>query len=157
MAASVTFCCRLFQTSMRHCFSSSTMFIRHSHTLCCIAPQTLQFRSRLFGGQRSGPMKSGISYCSCLCPCTMRWSIIVLLKDKCMACNAWLLAASAERAKHHGNTGHWLSFQRRQRSTQCLSHTYFRHSNGNHMGYLQFEAKFMICSILKFPEVRCVQ
>jgi len=33
MAASITFCCRLFQTSMRRCFSSSTLFIRHSCTL----------------------------------------------------------------------------------------------------------------------------
>jgi len=30
-------------------------------------------------------------------------------------------------------------------------------SNGNHNGYLQVEAKFMIFRILKFPKVRCIQ
>ena len=68
-AASITFCCRLFQTSTRRSFSSSTLFIQHSYTLCCTTPQTLQstrFRAGLFGDQRSGPIKFGISCCSCL-------------------------------------------------------------------------------------------
>jgi len=38
-----------------------------------------------------------------------------------------------------------------------LSHTHFRHSNGNHNGYLKFEAKFMSFNILKLPKVRCIQ
>ena len=38
-----------------------------------------------------------------------------------------------------------------------LNHTHFRHSNGNHNGYLQFEAKLMIFRLLNFPKVRCVQ
>jgi len=41
MDASITFCCRMFQTSTRHCFSSSTLSIRHSYALCCTTPQTL--------------------------------------------------------------------------------------------------------------------
>ena len=34
-----------------------------------------------------------------------------------------------------------------------LSDTHFRHSNGNHNGYVQFEAKFMIFGIFKFLKV----
>jgi len=39
----------------RRCFSSSTLFTRHSYTVCYIIPQILlsaRFRSVLFGGQR---------------------------------------------------------------------------------------------------------
>ena len=38
-----------------------------------------------------------------------------------------------------------------------FSHTHFWHNNGNHNGYLQFEAKFMIFRILKFPKVVSIQ
>ena len=156
MAASITLCCRLFQTSMRRSFSSLTLFIRHSYTLCSITPQTTGFWSVLFGGQRSSPIKSDISCCSCL---------MVSLHNEMECClverqtyrlqHAWSLAASAGRVKHCGNTGCWLSFQ--GRLLNQLSHTHFRHSNGNHNWYVQFEAKFMIFRILKFPKVTCVQ
>ena len=65
------------------------------------------------------PMKSSVSCCSCL---------MVFLHDEMQRClverqtyrlqHAWSLAASAERVKHRGNTGRWLLFQVRQRSTQ---------------------------------------
>jgi len=72
--------------------------------------------------------------------------------------HAWSLAASAicwERVKLRGNTGH-IDFHSRDDKDQ-LSHTHFRHNNVNHIGYLQFEAKFVIFRTLKFPKVRCVQ
>jgi len=78
-----------------------------------------RFRSGLFGGQRSRPVKSGISCGSYL---------MVSLHDEMERClverqtyhlqHAWLLAAFAERVKHRSNTGRWLSFQGRQRSSQ---------------------------------------
>jgi len=76
--------------------------------------------SGLFVGQRSGPLKSIVSCCS---------SLMVLLAwwDEALSCwktniyhlqHAWSLAASAKRVRHRDNTGRWLSFQSRQRSTQ---------------------------------------
>jgi len=55
------------------------------------------------------------------------------------------LAASAERVDFHSRD-----------DKDQFRHTHFRHSNGNHNGYLQFAAKFVIFRILKFPNVRCV-
>jgi len=135
-AVSITFCCRLFQTSTRRSFSSLTLFIWHSYTICCTKPQTLfsaGFRSGLFGGQRSRQIKSGVSCCSCL---------MVSLHDEMECClverqtyclqHAWSLAASAERVRHRGNTSHWFTFQV---DTDQLRHTHFRHSIGNHNGF----------------------
>jgi len=63
--------------------------------------------SWLFGGQRSGPVMSGVSCCSGLMASyTMRWSV-VLLEDKRIACNMldrcqYLLK---ERVIHRSNAG----------------------------------------------------
>jgi len=160
MAASITFCCRLFQTSMRRSVSSSTLFMTFIHSLLHNTKDFIIHYIEVWAVwcQRSGPVKSGVSCCSCL---------MVSLHDEMEHClverqtyrlqDAWSLAVSAERVKYRSKTGRLLSFQGRQRSTQSpwqLSH--FWHNSGNHNGYLQFEAKFMIFRILKFPNTRWV-
>ena len=67
---------------------------------------------------------------------------------------AWLLAAtSAKRVKKDTTVILAVDFHFGFDKGQ-LDHTHFRHSNGNHNGYPQFEAKFVIFRILKFPRVR---
>jgi len=83
----------------------------------------------------------------------MRWSV-VLLKDKRVACNTLDRWQHLLRVKHRGNTGHWLSFQGRQRSTQSYP---FLIQQWKPYVYLQFEGKLMIFRILKFPKVRKVR
>jgi len=127
MATSIAFCCRLFQTSTRRCFSSSSLLIQHSYTLCCITPQTLYsntgFRYELFGGQRSGPTKSSVSCCSSLMVSLTRWDAASYCwKTTYRLQRVWSLT-SAERVRHGGNTGRCLSFQGRQRSTRSYPFT----------------------------------
>ena len=72
----------------------------------------------------------------------MRWSVI-LLKDKRIVWNVldcWQHLLRESKTSHSGV------------DKDQLSHTHFRHSNGNHNVYLQYEAKFMIFRILKFPQ-----
>jgi len=57
--------------------------------------------------------------------------------------HAWSLAASAKRVKHRGRLLLAVDFHSRDDKDQ-LRQIHFRHSNGNHNSYLQFEAQFMI-------------
>ena len=41
-----TFCCRPFQTSIRRCFSLSTLFIQHSPSHCCMIPYYISYIRR---------------------------------------------------------------------------------------------------------------
>jgi len=84
----------------------------------------------------------------------MRWSV-VWLKDKRIACNMFDWWQHLLR-EYNIAVILAVDFHSRDDKDQ-LSHTHFRHSNGNYNGYLQFEAKFMIFRILKFPKVRCIQ
>jgi len=84
----------------------------------------------------------------------MRWSV-VLLKDKLIACN--MLDRWQRLLREYViEVILAVDFHSRLDKNQ-LGHTHFRHSNGNHNGYLQFEAKFMIFRILKFTKVRYVR
>ena len=128
--------CRLFQTSARRCFSSSTLLIQHSYTFCCITPQTLQsntgFRSGLFGGQRSGPTKSSVSCCglySSLMMSLTRWDRIVERQTYRLQ-HAWSLA-SAERVRHGGKAVDFHSIW----STKINSIISIFHSNRNLNGF----------------------
>ena len=68
MVASITFCCRLFQTSMRRSFSSSTLFIWHSYTLCCITRYHQRFYNPLVCGPMPNVMVALPNIGSALCP-----------------------------------------------------------------------------------------
>ena len=108
MAASITFCCRLFQTSMRRSVSSSTLFMTFIHSLLHNTPDFIIHYIEVWAVwcQRSGPVKSGVSCCSCL---------MVSLHDEMEHClverqtyrlqDAWSLAVSAERVKYRSKTG----------------------------------------------------
>ena len=78
----------------------------------------------------------------------MRWSV-VLLKDKRIACNMLNGWQHLLRVKRRRKNLLAVDFHSRDDKDQ-LSHTHFRHSNGNHNGYMQFKAKFVIFRILKF-------
>ena len=43
---SMTFCYTPFQTSMRRCFSSSTLFKQHSQSHCCMIPYYISYSRR---------------------------------------------------------------------------------------------------------------
>jgi len=117
MAASIMFCCRLFQASTRRCFSSSTLFIRHSYTFCCITLQTLSGLGCLMA--RGRDQRSPAFFCSnSLMVSLVRWDgALSSWKTNLSPAHASSLAESAERISHCGNTGRWLSFQARQKST----------------------------------------
>jgi len=71
----------------------------------------------------------------------MRWSV-VLLKDKHIACN---MLNRWQHLLREQNIAVILAVDLHSRDDKDqLSHTHFPHIDGNHNGYLQFEAKFII-------------
>jgi len=124
------------------------------HSLLHNTPDLIQstgFRFGLFGGQRSGPMKSDVSCCSSLMVSLARWDGALSCSKTNVSPATCLIADSiceSDTAVIQA-VGFYSTVDKDK-----LGHAHFRHSNGNHNWCLQFEAQYMIFRILKFPKER---